>query len=86
MLKSEKELVKSFKTFLSNCDILKKLPNSVEKYSNRIKKVPKGFWIDEIVFLPKSYKTYGKWMKKKGFRKLEKSYQKRGFSPGVRLG
>ena len=25
-------------------------------------------------------------MKKKGFRKLEKSYQKRGFGPGVRLG
>ena len=65
LLKSEKDIVKSFKTFLSNCDISKNLPNSVEKYSNRIKKVPKGFWIDEIIFLPKSYKTYRKWMKKK---------------------
>ena len=82
MLKSEKEIVKSFKTFLSNCDILKNLPTRVEKYQ----KSSKGFWIDEIIFLPKSYKTYRKWMNKKGFRKLEKSYQKRGFGPGVRLG
>ena len=43
LLKSEKEIVKSFKTFLSNCDILKNLPTRVEKYSNRIKKVPKVF-------------------------------------------
>ena len=86
MLKSEKDIVKSFKTFLSNCDISKNLPNSVEKYGNRIKIVPKGVWIDETIFLPKSYKTYRKWMKKKGFRQLEKSYQKRGFGPRVRLG
>ena len=64
LLKSEKELVKSFKTFLSNCDISKNLPSSVEKFSNRIKKVPKGFWIDEIFFYQKVTKLIGNGWKK----------------------
>ena len=43
LLKSKREIVKSFKTFLGNCDILKNLPNSVEKFSYRLKNVPKDY-------------------------------------------
>ena len=43
LLKSKREIVKSFKTFLGNCDILKNSPNSVEKFSYRLKNVPKDY-------------------------------------------
>ena len=68
-------------TFYRICQIL--LKNIVTES----KKVPKGFWIDEITFLTEKLQNLSEMdEKKKGFRKLEKSYQKRGFGPGVRLG
>ena len=60
LLKSKREIVKSFKTFLGNCDILKNLPNSVKQ----IKKCAKRLWIDES-FLLKGCETCQKSMKTK---------------------